>query len=86
MTAQSRTQDSSVHGGRLISVSNRLPVILSRRRDGRWQADPGSAEPGGLWIGWPGVVEEEGIEHISEVLEREAVSPSSTVRISIFKL
>ena len=81
MTADILDQDSSVRGGRLISVSNRLPVILSRRRDGRWQADPGSGglitalvpvlqNRGGLWIGWPGVVEEEGIEHISEVLER----------------
>ena len=81
MTAQGRNQDSSVHGGRLISVSNRLPVILSRGRDGRWQADPGSGglisalvpvlqNRGGLWIGWPGVVEEEeGTEQIGEVLE-----------------
>jgi len=50
--------------GRLIIVSNRLPVVLNKE-DGKWQAVPGSGglvtalapvlkDRGGLWIGWAG--------------------------------
>jgi trehalose 6-phosphate synthase len=50
---------------RLVVVSNRLPVVLSREADGTWTAKPGSGglitalapvlrDRGGLWIGWPG--------------------------------
>lgn len=50
---------------RLIIVSNRLPVVLNKEKDGRWTAVPGSGglvtalapvlrDRGGLWIGWPG--------------------------------
>lgn len=51
--------------GRLVVVSNRLPVVVAREGDG-WRFEPGSGglvtalEPvlerrGGLWIGWPGI-------------------------------
>jgi len=51
--------------GRLVVVSNRLPVVVARDGDG-WRFEPGSGglvtalEPvlesrGGLWIGWPGI-------------------------------
>jgi trehalose 6-phosphate synthase/phosphatase len=51
--------------GRLVVVSNRLPVTLEREADGTWLVRPGSGglvtalQPvlrhrGGLWIGWPG--------------------------------
>jgi trehalose 6-phosphate synthase len=55
---------------RLVIVSNRLPIVLTRAADGRWQIEPGSGglinalapvlrDRGGVWIGWPGVVEGE---------------------------
>ncbi|GAB4193566.1 MAG: trehalose-6-phosphate synthase [Roseiflexaceae bacterium] len=55
---------------RLIVVSNRLPVVLAREPDGRWQARASSGglvtalapvlrARGGLWVGWTGVVSEE---------------------------
>lgn len=58
------TQDA-----RLVVVSNRLPVVLHRGRDG-WTVGPGAgglvsalgpvlAHRGGLWIGWPGVAAED---------------------------
>jgi trehalose 6-phosphate synthase/phosphatase len=50
---------------RLIVVSNRLPLTLSRQESGRWEAKPSSGglvsamvpvlrRRGGVWIGWPG--------------------------------
>lgn len=58
--------------GRLIVVSNRLPVVLSPRSNG-WHVEPGSGglvtalapvlrDRGGTWIGWPGTEGGEGIE------------------------
>jgi len=52
--------------GRLVVVSNRLPVVL-KRQAGSWEATPGAGglvtaltpvlkQRGGVWIGWPGVV------------------------------
>jgi trehalose 6-phosphate synthase len=56
---------------RLVVVSNRLPVILSRTAGG-WSSEPGSGglvtaiapvlrDRGGLWIGWPGTTDDEGV-------------------------
>ena len=53
---------------RLIVVSNRLPIVISKEDDG-WQISPGSGglitaldpilkEYNSLWIGWPGTGEE----------------------------
>jgi trehalose 6-phosphate synthase len=50
---------------RIIIVSNRLPIVLEKTRDG-WEVHPGSGglvqavapilkKRGGVWIGWPGV-------------------------------
>ncbi len=55
-----------LHGGRLLVVSNRLPVSFTRDEDRSWKAIPGSGglvtallpvlrESGGVWIGWPGI-------------------------------
>jgi trehalose 6-phosphate synthase len=60
----SRGDDES----RLIIVSNRLPVILSKDKTGTLSARPGSGglvtalapvlkDRGGLWIGWPGITD-----------------------------
>jgi len=50
---------------RLIVVSNRLPFVVKRDGDSKWQVQPGSGglvsalvpvlrQRGGTWIGWPG--------------------------------
>ena len=62
---------------RLIIVSNRLPVSLSRE-DGRWQVQPSAGglvtalgpvlrNRGGVWVGWPGITD---LPESREVLER----------------
>ncbi|MBW2018841.1 MAG: trehalose-6-phosphate synthase, partial [Deltaproteobacteria bacterium] len=62
---------SSPSETRLVIVSNRLPVVLNKEKDGHWNAVPGSGglvtalapvlrHRGGLWIGWPGTVEVSG--------------------------
>lgn len=67
---------------RLVVVSNRLPVVLSRADDGVWQLERSAGglvtalEPllrdrGGLWIGWPGT-EGDDYEGSDEVLARFA--------------
>lgn len=58
---------------RLIIVSNRLPIVLTRAENGEWRSTPGQGglitamEPvlrhrSGMWIGWPGTVAEEGVD------------------------
>ena len=58
---------------RLLIISNRLPVVLNKEKDGRWSQVPGSGglvtalapvlrNRGGLWIGWPGTSEASGKE------------------------
>ena len=60
-------------GNRLIVVSNRLPLVLSQGEGGRWHAQPGSGglvsalvpvlrNRGGVWVGWPGVVDVDAAE------------------------
>jgi trehalose 6-phosphate synthase/phosphatase len=52
-------------GGRLLVVSNRLPLSVKKVKDGLWQSTPSSGglqsamgpilkRRGGMWIGWPG--------------------------------
>ena len=78
----SRTEDSK---NRLVIVSNRLPVVLKQGADGDWQVEPGSGglvtalapvlkDRGGLWIGWPGITQTEGID--LDGLLQEAVRDS----------
>jgi len=55
---------------RLLVVSNRLPVVLNKNKaNGEWTSQPGSGglvsalmpvlrDRGGVWVGWPGIVEE----------------------------
>jgi trehalose 6-phosphate synthase len=60
---------------RHIIVSNRLPVVLTKGDEGEWQAQPGSGglvtalapvlrDRGGLWIGWPGTLEEVDLDEL----------------------
>ena len=54
---------------RIVIVSNRLPIVLTKGESGEWQVEPSSGglvtaiapilrDRGGLWIGWPGTLEE----------------------------
>jgi trehalose 6-phosphate synthase len=72
------TADNSVR--RLVVVSNRLPVVLSREETG-WAVEPGSGglvtalapvlqDRGGLWIGWPGTPMGPGLEEALEEASR----------------
>lgn len=60
-------------GERPIIVSNRLPIVVKRGEEDRWLVEPGSGglvtamapvlrHRGGVWIGWPGAIEEDGLE------------------------
>jgi trehalose 6-phosphate synthase len=64
------TQNRTTAHQRLIVVSNRLPVALSRTEQGQVQVKPGAGglitalapvvrDNGGLWVGWSGAVEED---------------------------
>lgn len=64
-------------------VSNRLPVVVSRRIDGGWQLNPGSGglvkamspflqQSGGSWVGWPGICAEDCDGGLPENLLQEA--------------
>ena len=57
---------------RLVVVSNRLPVVLTKGAGG-WRVEPGSGglvtalapvlrDRGGLWIGWPGTSDQDGLQ------------------------
>ncbi len=58
---------------RLVTVSNRLPVVLRQDEKGRWGVEPGAGglvtalapvlrDRGGIWIGWPGTTETAGLD------------------------
>ena len=67
---------------RVIIVSNRLPIVLSKGPKGEWVVEPGSGglvtamapvlrNRGGLWIGWPGNTADDGGD-LTELLEKAA--------------
>ena len=71
--------------GRLVIVSNRLPIVLDQEADGGWRVKPGSGglvtamapvlkDRGGVWIGWPGIEEKQGMD--IDGLLRDAVKDS----------
>ena len=85
------TSPAPTPSGRLILVSNRLPVTL-RRREGGWEAQAAAGglatglrgphqSSGGRWIGWPGVIGE-GDSLPSEVQERLAENGMIGVNLS----
>ncbi|MFB3904013.1 MAG: trehalose-6-phosphate synthase [Acidobacteriota bacterium] len=64
--------------GRLVIVSNRLPMVL-RKRGGKWNVESGSGglvtallpvlrDRGGLWIGWPGLTEQQAGPGFEDIL------------------
>lgn len=70
------------HHSRFMIVSNRLPIVISNE-EGKLTASMGSGglvtalapvlkNRGGIWIGWPGPVEEEERKTVNEMLEKES--------------
>lgn len=70
---------------RLILLSNRLPIVVQRDGPGGLALEPGSGglvtamapvlrDRGGIWVGWPGTLEEEGLD--LQPLLREATRDS----------
>jgi alpha,alpha-trehalose-phosphate synthase [UDP-forming] len=58
---------------RFITVSNRLPLVLMQDEGGRWSVKAGSGglvtamapvlkDRGGVWVGWPGTTQEQGVD------------------------
>jgi trehalose 6-phosphate synthase/phosphatase len=79
---------------RLIIVSNRLPVVVSQGPDGEVSVNPGSGglvtalapvlrDRGGLWIGWTGTVEEDGIDLEGPLAEANARSGYDLVPVPL---
>jgi trehalose 6-phosphate synthase len=75
---------------RLVIVSNRLPIVLRRGQDGSWHSEPGSGglitalapvlrNRGGIWIGWPGTVEEDGVD-LAATLARTTADSGYSLR------
>jgi trehalose 6-phosphate synthase/phosphatase len=69
------------HNGRLVIVSNRLPIVISKEEE-QLKTSPGSGglvtalapvlkNRGGVWIGWPGPVEEKDQNKVISLLENE---------------
>ncbi|MCK9223849.1 MAG: trehalose-6-phosphate synthase [Candidatus Muirbacterium halophilum] len=69
--------------GRLIIVSNRLPVVIDKKKDGSFSISAGKGglvtamapvlkNRGGVWIGWPGIIEEDGIteQNLGELISK----------------
>jgi len=65
---QVRKRNNRLAIDRLVIVSNRLPIAPTRGDRGQWQVQPSPgglvtalgpilSERGGLWIGWPGMLE-----------------------------
>lgn len=78
--------------GRLLLVSNRLPVVLERSESG-WSTRPSAGglvtaltqalkRSGGLWIGWPGIDSEE-LAEAQPVLKATVRSAFDLVPVSI---
>jgi len=62
-------QNNNLRIDKLVIVSNRLPISLIKDNRGNWQVKPSSGglvtalapvlrDMGGLWIGWPGTMED----------------------------
>lgn len=75
-------EEEDHQGGRLLIASNRLPIALTQDQEGTWRREPGSGglvtalEPvlrrrGGVWVGWPGVLDGQ-VPDLEAVLARES--------------
>ena len=78
-------QKKALQKNKLIIVSNRLPIVLSKDESNgnEWSLEPGSGglvtalapvlkNRGGLWIGWSGVTKEKMGQGVGKLLQNEA--------------
>jgi len=79
---QARKRNNKLAIDRLVIVSNRLPIALTRVGMEQWQVQlsPGGLvtaltpilpERGGLWIGWPGTLEKVDLNELLAVASRD---------------
>lgn len=68
-----KPNDTGQDEPRLVVVSNRLPIVIERQSDGKWDIQPGSGglvhslkhplqERQGVWFGWLGAVGDGGLD------------------------
>ena len=81
--SQAKNGDNELAIDRLVIVSNRLPIVIGRGGLGGWQVQPGSGglvtalapilrDRAGLWIGWPGTVEEVDLDGLVAIGSQDA--------------
>jgi len=81
--SQAKNGDNELAIDRLVIVSNRLPIVIGRGDLGEWQVQPGSGglvtalapilrDRAGLWIGWPGTVEEVDLDGLVAIGSKDA--------------
>jgi trehalose 6-phosphate synthase/phosphatase len=77
-----KSQKDSVEKNGLVIVSNRLPVVITKKKDHSYEAQTGSgglvtalapvlSNRGGIWIGWPGNVEQD-YDNINRVMAEKS--------------
>jgi trehalose 6-phosphate synthase/phosphatase len=81
--SQTKNGDNELAIDRLVIVSNRLPIVIGRVDLGEWQVQPGSGglvtalapilrDRAGLWIGWPGTVEDVDLDGLVAIGSQDA--------------
>jgi len=81
--SQLKRRDNNPKIDRTIIVSNRLPIVLTKGDEGEWQIQPGSGglvtalapvlrDRGGLWIGWPGTLEDVDLDELLAIGSKSA--------------
>lgn len=81
--SQTKNGDNELAIDRLVIVSNRLPIVIGRGDLGEWQVQPGSGglvtalapilrDRAGLWIGWPGTVEDVDLDGLVAIGSQDA--------------
>jgi alpha,alpha-trehalose-phosphate synthase [UDP-forming] len=74
------TKASRRIGSKVLIVSNRLPIVISKDSKGDWHVEPGAGglvtalapvlkNRGGTWIGWSGITEEDNIPELDKLLK-----------------
>ena len=86
--SHSMNRNYSFNSGRLVIVSNRLPISLSLDENGEWNVKPSSGglvtaltpvlhRSGGLWLGWPGAFE---IDNLDGLMQQGSESSGYTLK------
>lgn len=81
--SRAKNRNNELAIDRLVIVSNRLPIAVTRGDLGHWQVQPSLGglvtaltpvlrERGGLWIGWPGTLEEVDVDELLAVPSRNS--------------